>query len=89
MRMLAGALLILAGVIPFCFGAMLQFAEWYSQMIWPLVLAILGGFFILFGTAMLAWGVIGNFSQHPRTSDRRRSNHKHPPHAHSPEPEEV
>ena len=53
MRMITGAILMLAGVIPFCIGQMVEYADWFRNRDMPLTLEIGGGVLFVFGLGIL------------------------------------
>jgi hypothetical protein len=58
MKTISGAILILAGVIPLCFGFMLDHADWYHQTDMPKALMAGGVVGMFVGLALLIWGLV-------------------------------
>ena len=71
MRAIAGAILILAGVIPYSFAELLRKAEWsriggQAQSIDVGILQVTGVVFVLGGISIMIWGFITDQPRRPQ-----------------------
>ena len=67
MRMITGAIIVLSGVIPLCFGVMLEFSQWFGDSYgWPVPLQIGGGIGILAGVILIISGFVNESHKPPQ-----------------------